>query len=81
MTLMTYKTSILFFLPRFHTNLIGLTDGLINEGCSVHMFCLRKYSIEDYKSITPILIPRLRLFSSKNFFLKENHLDFLIYLQ
>jgi glycosyltransferase involved in cell wall biosynthesis len=62
---MSNKTNIIFFLPRFHTNLLGLTSGLVNAGCRVHIYTLRKYLIEDYSVIKPILIPKMKFFTNK----------------
>ena len=49
--------SIAFFLPRFHTNLYGLTEYLLKKNINVKVFSFNKSIIENYKLIKPIKIP------------------------
>lgn len=55
---------IIFFLPRFHTNLLGNIDYLLKKKIKVKIFTLYKGKIENYTSIKPILIPQKQV----NFF-------------
>ena len=55
---------IIFFLPRFHTNLLGNIDYLLKKKIKIKIFTLYKSKIENYTLIKPILIPQKQV----NFF-------------
>ena len=55
---------IIFFLPRYHTNLVGSIDYLLKKKIKVKIFSLHKGRIENYNSIKPNMIPKKQL----NFF-------------
>jgi len=56
--------SIAFFLPRYHTNLIGVTEYLIKKKMKINIFSFKKTNIENYSLTKPIFIPRFKI----NFF-------------
>jgi glycosyltransferase involved in cell wall biosynthesis len=49
--------SVLFVVPRFHTNLAGAVRTLDRAGCRVHVFCLAEGSIEDHSIVMPRIFP------------------------
>ena len=48
---------ILFIAPRFHTNQISLVNKLLEEGHQLDIFVMGKGNTEDYRTITPKVIP------------------------
>jgi len=48
---------ILFIAPRFHTNQISLVNKLLEEGHQLEIFVMGKGNSEDYRTITPKVIP------------------------
>ena len=81
--------SIAFFLPRYHTNLIGVTEYLIKKKMKINIFSFKKTNIENYSLTKPIFIPRFKInffffninfinFSKINKFLKKNKYDLAI---
>jgi glycosyltransferase involved in cell wall biosynthesis len=48
---------ILFIAPRFHTNQISLVNKLLEEGHQLDFFVMGKGNSEDYRAITPKVIP------------------------
>jgi len=48
---------ILFIAPRFHTNQISLVNKLLEEGHQLDIFVMGMGNSEDYRTITPKLIP------------------------
>lgn len=48
---------ILFIAPRFHTNQISLVNKLLEEGHELDIFVMGKGNSEDYRTITPKVIP------------------------
>ncbi|MEM8570238.1 MAG: glycosyltransferase family 4 protein [Pseudomonadota bacterium] len=49
--------SLLFVVPRFHTNLAVAVRALDRAGCKVHVFSPGEGTIEDHSVVTPRLIP------------------------
>tara|TARA_A100001015_G_scaffold321548_1_gene452897 strand:+ start:2065 stop:3150 length:1086 start_codon:yes stop_codon:yes gene_type:complete len=64
--------SLSFFLPRYHTNLVGLTNYLIDLNIKTKFFSLKKSQVENYTYSTPELIPKI----SFHFFFKITLLDY-----
>jgi len=59
---------ILFIAPRFHTNQISLVNKLLEEGHQLDIFVMGMGNSEDYRKITPKLIPTS--------FLTENYIKY-----
>jgi glycosyltransferase involved in cell wall biosynthesis len=49
--------SVLFVVPRFHTNLAVAVRALDRAGCRVHVFALAQGSLEDHSTVTPRVFP------------------------
>ena len=49
--------SILFVVPRFHTNLFFATKALIEAGHDVAVFAETQSRIEDHSFVAPIVMP------------------------
>jgi glycosyltransferase involved in cell wall biosynthesis len=49
--------SILFVVPRFHTNLAVAVQVLREAGCAVHVFAATSGGIEDHSAVTPRCFP------------------------
>jgi len=47
---------VLFLVPRYHTNMIAIVEGLQQAGHSVAMICLRRESVEDYTFLIPHIL-------------------------
>jgi len=47
---------VLFLVPRYHTNMIAIVEGLQQAGHSVAMICLRRKSVEDYTFLIPHIL-------------------------
>lgn len=47
------RLSIVFVVPRFHTNLYFATKALVERGHAVHLFCRNAAGIEDHTLVTP----------------------------
>jgi hypothetical protein len=45
--------TILFVVPRFHTNLFFATRALVRAGYKVHVFARKSATLEDYSVVTP----------------------------
>jgi len=47
--------TILFVVPRFHTNLYFATRALVRAGYKVHVFARKAAKLEDYSVVTPVV--------------------------
>lgn len=66
--------SIAFFLPRYHTNLIGVTQYLLKKKIKIKVFSFKKTNIENHSLIKPILIPKFKI---NFFFFTINLINFI----
>ena len=64
--------SLLFFLPRYHTNLVGITNYFFEKRIKTKFFTLSKSQIENYTYSIPQIIPKI----SFNFFLRFTFLNY-----
>jgi len=49
----SHGRSILFVVPRFHTNLVGAVATLVDAGYKVHVFARMSARLEDHSSVVP----------------------------
>ena len=71
-----FKKSIVFFLPRYHTNLVGVTEYFLKKKIDIKILSTKKKKIENYLFSKPILIPKINI---NFFFLKFYFLNLFSY--
>lgn len=52
-----FPASVVFVVPRFHTNLYFATKALLDRGHRVTLLCSNAEGIEDHGLLTPVLLP------------------------
>ena len=56
-----FKKSVVFFLPRYHTNLVGITEYFLKKKIDIKILSTEKKKIENYLFSKPILIPKINI--------------------